>query len=176
MAIVLVLGLTLVNYLSVRAGSSLQLVSTVIKMVVVALLIAGIFYSGNGTAANFINPSTHPKQGFSLAGGLVAALTGAFMAYDGWINITFLGGEIRHPQKNIFRSLVTGVFTCIIVYLLVNQAYLYALPVDKMAASPLVASDAIAVALGKTSGAIVAALIVICTLAPSMVMQWLRHV
>ncbi|THU35838.1 amino acid permease [Niastella caeni] len=163
MAIGLVLGLTLVNYLSVRAGSQLQLVSTLIKIVVVALLVAGIFYSGNGTTANFIHPSSHPLQGWSLTSGLIAALTGAFMSYDGWINITFLGGEIQNPQKNIFRSLVTGVFVCIVVYLLVNQAYLYVLPIDKMAASPLVASDAIAVALGETSGAIVAALIVICT-------------
>lgn len=162
-AIALVLGLTLVNYLSVRAGSALQVVSTVIKIVVVALLVVGIFYSGNGTTANFINPSAQPKQGWSLTGGLVAALTGAFMAYDGWINLTFIGGEVRNPQKNIFRSLLTGVFVCIIMYLLVNQAYLYVLPIDKMAASSLVASDAIAVALGKTSGAIVAALIVICT-------------
>jgi basic amino acid/polyamine antiporter, APA family len=125
--------------------------------------VAGIFYSGKGTTANFINPSSHPQQGWGLLGGLIAALTGAFMSYDGWINITFLGGEVRNPQKNMFLSLSTGVALCIIVYLLVNQAYLYVLPVDKMAASPLVASDAIAVALGTTSGAIVAALIVICT-------------
>ena len=85
------------------------------------------------------------------------------MAYDGWVNITFLGGELRHPQKNIFRSLVTGVLICIVVYLLVNLAYLYVLPVDTMATSSLVASDAIAVALGKTSGAVVAAMIVVCT-------------
>ena len=163
LAIALVLGLTFINYLSVRAGSTLQLVSTIVKIVVVALLIAGIFYSGNGTTANFVNPGEHPPQGASLLGGLVAALTGAFMSYDGWINITFLGGEVRNPQKNIFRSLVTGVAVCIAIYLLVNQAYLYVLPIDKMAASPLVASDAIAIALGKTSGAIVAALIVICT-------------
>jgi APA family basic amino acid/polyamine antiporter len=163
LAIALVLGLTAVNYLSVRAGSALQLVSTGIKIVVVTLLVAGIFYSGKGTTANFINPSSHPPQGWGLLGGLIAALTGAFMSYDGWINITFLGGELRNPQKNMFRSLATGVALCIIVYLLVNQAYLYVLPVDKMAASPLVASDAIAVALGETSGAIVAALIVICT-------------
>lgn len=162
-AISLVLGLTLVNYLSVRAGSALQVVSTVIKIIVVALLVAGIFYSDNGTTANFIKPAEHPLQGWSLTSGLIAALTGAFMSYDGWINITFLGGEVRHPQKNIFRSLVTGVLVCIVVYLLVNQAYLYVLPVDKMAASPLVASDALTVAMGKTSGAIVAALIVICT-------------
>jgi APA family basic amino acid/polyamine antiporter len=163
LAIALVLVLTFINYLSVRAGSALQLVSTLIKIIVVVILVAGIFYSDNGTTANFIQPSPHPLQGWSLVGGLVAALTGAFMAYDGWINVTFIGGEIRNPQKNIFRSLVTGVFVCIIIYLLINQAYLYVLPVDKMATSNLVASDAIAIALGKTSGAIVAALIVICT-------------
>jgi APA family basic amino acid/polyamine antiporter len=163
LAIGLVVGLTLINYISVRAGSALQLVSTAVKILVIAMLVAGIFYSGKGSTAHFVNPSANPLAGWQLIGGLVAALTGAFMAYDGWINVTFLGGEIQNPQKNIFRSLVTGVFICLIVYLLVNLAYLYVLPVDTMAASPLVASDAIAMALGKTSGAIVAALIVICT-------------
>lgn len=85
------------------------------------------------------------------------------MAYDGWINVTFIAGEIRSPQRTIPRSLVTGLFICIAVYLLVNQAYLYALPIDAMAGSQLVAADAIAVALGGTGSAIVAALIVICT-------------
>ena len=85
------------------------------------------------------------------------------MAYDGWINITFVGGEINHPQKTIPRSLFAGVFACIIVYVLVNQAYLYVLPLEKVAASPLVASDAISVALGTTSGAVVAGMVVICT-------------
>jgi len=133
-------------------------------MAVIAAVIFGIFFSGNGSIHNFVTPSEHPPAGgWNLTGGLVAALTGAFMAYDGWINVTFLGGEIRNPQKNIPRSLITGVFLCIVVYVLINQAYLYVLPVDKMAQSPLVAADAIALALNKTSGAIVAALIVICT-------------
>jgi basic amino acid/polyamine antiporter, APA family len=163
LAIALIVIITAVNYFSVKAGSRLQLVSTVIKMGVIAALVAGIFLSGNGSVENFVQPAVHPKEGWGLAGGLVAALTGAFMAYDGWVNITFLGGEVSNPQKNLVRSLVVGVCTCIIVYVLVNQAYLYVLPVDQMASSPLVASDAIAAAWGKTSGAIVAALIVICT-------------
>lgn len=163
LAIVLVTGLSLVNYRSVKASSVLQVVSTLIKVAVIALLIFGIFLSGKGSASHFIQPGAHPKAGWELMGGLVAALTGAFMAYDGWINVTFVGGEIKHPGRNIPRSLVTGLFICIAVYLLVNQAYLYVLPVDTMATSPLVAADAIAVALGKTSSAIVAALIVICT-------------
>ncbi|MDP9229410.1 MAG: APC family permease, partial [Bacteroidota bacterium] len=98
-----------------------------------------------------------------LISGIIAAMTGAFFAYDGWINVTFVAGEIKQPQKNIPKSLFTGLLICIAVYLLVNQAYLYVLPVEKIAASSLVASDAIAVAFGNTGGAIIAAMIVICT-------------
>ena len=98
-----------------------------------------------------------------MIGGIVGAMTSAFMAYDGWINLTFVGGEIKDPQRNIPRSLFSGVFACILIYVLINLAYLYVLPVDKIEQSSLVASDAIAQALGKTSGAIIAAMIVICT-------------
>src|SRR5262249_54088934 len=126
-------------------------------------LIFGIFFSGNGSFHNFVQPSVHPKQGWELIGGLVAALTGAFMSYDGWINLSFMGGEIRDPQKNIPRSLIMGSLVCMAIYLLVSQAYLYVLPVDEMAKSPLVASDAIGIALNKTGAAIVSGLIVICT-------------
>ncbi len=162
LAIVLVTGLTWINYLSTRAGSSLQVFSTAVKVLVIIILVGGIFFSGNGSTQNFVT-ALHPRHGIGLLSGLVAAMTGAFMAYDGWVNITFMGGEIKHPQKNIPRSLLLGVSSCIIIYVLVNEAYLYALPVEKVAASPLVAADAITAVSGKTSGAIVAALIVLCT-------------
>lgn len=158
----MIVVLTLVNYLSVRAGSALQVVSTFVKIAVIVGLVAGIFFSGHGSASNFIQTPS-PKHGMSLFSGLIGALTGAFMAYDGWVNITFLGGEIKNPQRNIPRSLFTGVLLCIVVYVLVNQAYLWVLPVDKVAASPLVAADAIAAAWGSKGAALVAAMIVICT-------------
>lgn len=162
LAIVLILLLTYINYLSVRASSAVQVISTFIKIVVIALLVFGIFLSGNGSVQHFFEPSANPKTGWSLLGGIVAALTGAFMAFDGWANVTCVGEEMKNPQRNIPRSMFTALLICIAVYLLVNQAYLYILPVDAMARSSLVASDAIAIALGETSGAIVAALIVIC--------------
>jgi APA family basic amino acid/polyamine antiporter len=163
LSIALVVLVTALNYISVKWGSVLQIVSTIIKIGVIAALVCGIFFYGRGSTDHFMR-STNPKQGMDLLNGIVLAMTGAFFTYDGWINVTFIAGEIRNPQKNIPRSLMLGVFVCIIVYLLVNQAYLYALPVEQIASSNLVASDAIAVSLGKTSGAIVAALIVICTL------------
>ncbi|NML23438.1 amino acid permease [Pseudoflavitalea sp. G-6-1-2] len=163
LAIALILGLTWLNYRSVKAGGVVQVVSTIIKIGVIVLLVFGIFFSGKGTVSNFVSPSSHSKDGWQLIGGIVAALTGAFMAFDGWVNVTFVGGEIKHPQRNIPKSLLVGLLVCIGIYLLVNQAYLYVMPVDAMAASPLVAADAIGIAMGETSGAIVAAMIVICT-------------
>ncbi len=163
LAMMIVLFLSVLNYRSVRAGSSFQLVSTILKLAVVGALIFGILFSGKGNLQNFFY-AENPKQGIDLLSGIVVAMTGAFLAYDGWINITFVAGEIKQPQKNIPRSLLLGVLTCVIVYVLVNQAYLYVLPVEKMAGSSLIASDAIAIVLGNTGGAIVAAMIVICTL------------
>jgi APA family basic amino acid/polyamine antiporter len=163
LAVFIIISLTGLNYRSVKAGSAFQVISTFLKMAVIAALIVGIFVSGQGSVQNFFH-AENPKEGMSLLSGIVVAMTGAFLAYDGWINITFVAGEIKQPQKNIPRSLIVGVFSCMVIYVLVNQAYLYVLPVEKLATSPLVAADAISVALGNTGGAIVAAMIVICTL------------
>ncbi len=163
LAVFLVIFFTLLNYVSTKAGSTFQVISTFIKVAALSLLVCGIFFSGNGDINHFI-AAENPKQNGALLSGIMAALTGAFFAYDGWINIASMAGEVRHPQKNIPKSLFVGVLACISIYVLVNQAYLYVLPVEKIAASSLVAADAMTVALGTTGGAIIAALIVICTL------------
>jgi APA family basic amino acid/polyamine antiporter len=93
----------------------------------------------------------------------MAATTGAFAAYDGWNNLNMVAGEIKNPQRNITRSLIVGLWVCIIVYVLVTLSYMYVLPINKMAGSKLVASDAIDVVLGNVGGGIIAALIMIST-------------
>jgi APA family basic amino acid/polyamine antiporter len=163
LAVILLFLLTWLNYLSVKAGSLFQLVTTVLKVVVIAALIFGIFFSDHGSTANFIQ-AEHPKEGWGLLSSIIIAMTGAFFTYDGWINVTFIAGEIKQPQKNIPKSLILGVLTCIAIYVLINQAYLYVMPVEKMSSSVLVASDAMNIAVGPTGVAIVNALIVICTL------------
>ncbi len=163
LAIFLILGFTTLNYISTKAGNVFQVISTFIKVAIIVLLVLGIFFSGNGSFHHFTD-AANPLQGNALLSGIIAAMTGAFFAYDGWINIASMAGEVKQPQKNIPKSLLLGVFTCVIVYVLVNQAYLYALPVEKVAGSKLVAADAIGVAMGNTGEAIIAAMIVICTL------------
>jgi APA family basic amino acid/polyamine antiporter len=163
LAVLLVISLTALNYISVKAGSAFQVISTFLKVIVIGALIFGIFAAGDGSVQNFIT-ADHPKQGWGLLGAIAVAMTGAFYAYDGWINVTYIAGEIKQPQKNIPKSLAVGVFLCILIYVLVNQAYLYVLPIDRVAGSSLVASDAFTIAMGSTGAAIVNAMIVICTL------------
>lgn len=162
LAIAIVLSLTYLNARSLKAGSYFQNLSTLLKLVVIGALVLGVFFFGKGNAMNFITASSqgaHP----GLLAGIVAAMTGAFFAYDGWINVSSMAGEIRDPQRNIPRSLWVGVLACVLIYVAVNQAYLYVLPIDQMANSSLVASDVMRVALGQTSEAVVAAMIVLCT-------------
>ena len=73
--------------------------------------------------------------------GIAAALQGAFWAYDGWNKLTYIAGEVKQPQRNIPLGLLWGMLIVTAIYLLMNVAYAYVLPIDQMAQSKLVAAD-----------------------------------
>ncbi|HEY6063775.1 MAG TPA: amino acid permease, partial [Chitinophagaceae bacterium] len=164
LAISIILVLTLINYLSVRLGNAIQFIATLLKTAAILLLVFGILFSGKGSVRNFItdSPSFH-LAGWKLLMAFMAATTGAFAAYDGWNNLNMVAGEIKEPGKNITRSLVMGLWICILVYVLVTLSYMYVLTMDLMAKSPLVASDAASVVMGTAGGTIIAILIVVST-------------
>jgi APA family basic amino acid/polyamine antiporter len=138
--------------------------ATILKTAAILLLVFGIFFSGKGSPNNFITdaPDFH-LTGWRLLGAFMAATTGAFAAYDGWNNLNMVAGEVRDPNKNITRSLIMGLWICIIVYVLVTLSYMYVLPIEVIAKSPLVASDAIAAVMGIAGGTFIATLIVVST-------------
>lgn len=161
-AISLVGLLTWINARSLRAGGQIQLITSGLNMSILILLVAGIFLSQHGKVQNFwVTDSTLVPDSYVTA--WAAAMTGAFFAYDGWINIVSMAGEIKDPQRTIPRSLLIGVLICISLYVMVNLAYLYILPVGKMAAAPLVAVNAIEGAWGHSASLLVAFMIVACT-------------
>ncbi|MCU0394663.1 MAG: amino acid permease [Chitinophagaceae bacterium] len=163
LAIGMVVFLTALNATSLSASGRLQLLSTLAKVGVFAALIGGIFLSGNGRFDHLTESAPNAPAGMDWLRACMAALTGAFVAYDGWQSIGFMGGEVEKPEKNIPRSILLGVLTAMAIYVLVNLAYSYALPIGVLAASPLVAADAMAAMLGQNSGAIMAAMVVIVT-------------
>jgi basic amino acid/polyamine antiporter, APA family len=164
MTVILVWILSFINCRSVRYGAGLQNVLTLMKALAIILLVLGIFMSSKGSFQNVLHDSSSMPSGWAMIGAYMAALSGAFWAYDGWNNITFVAGEIREPQKNIPKALFGGLFFCISIYVLINFAYSYVLPIDVMAASPFVASDAASVSWGGVGAGIIAMLVILSTL------------
>jgi len=164
LAIAIITVITIANYVSVKTGNSIQFISTVLKALALVLLVFGILFSGKGSTQNFVtNSGSFHLQGWKLVAAFMAATTGAFTAYDGWNGLGMVGGEIKHPEKNITKSLFIGLFACMIIYVLATIAYMYVLPIDEMARSQLVASDAISKIMGSSGGTFIAILIVVAT-------------
>ena len=164
LTIILVLILTLVNCKSVKAGGKVQLISSIAKVGALILLSGLIFFSDKGDTHHFVEQSsTINLSGLALVAGIITAMSGAFAAYDGWNNISFVAGEIKEPGKNIPKGLVIGLCVCILLYLLTTQAYLYILPVDTMAISSLVATDALEPVTGNIGAGIIALLVMVST-------------
>lgn len=161
-----ILVFTWINYRSVLFGATAQRMLTAIKLIAIFLLIAGLFGSDKGSLAH-VTQTTGLPEGIWAISGFMAAIGGAFWAYDGWNNITFIAGEIKQPQQTIPRSLMLSMFVCIATYVSVNMAFLYVLPVNEMASSRFVASEAAAVAWGFAGGTVIAILVVLTTLGTS---------
>jgi len=165
LTVLLVTLLTILNYFSAGMGGAVQRVLTTLKAMAIALLIIGLLAGGGGSSDHeLFAATTNGPVGWALLAAYFAALGGAFWAYDGWNNISFMAGEIKEPQRNIPRGLFVGMVFCVLVYVLVNLAYLYVLPIATMAGSTLVASDAAKVVWGSIGGGLVAALVVLSTM------------
>jgi APA family basic amino acid/polyamine antiporter len=165
LTVLIILIITAVNYVSLSISGKLQVISSVLKVGVLLLMTGLIFFSGKGDTANFsYTPASMALSGWPLITGIVAALSGALAAYDGWNNLGFVAGEIKNPAKNIPKGLVIGIGICILMYVLTSQAYLYMMPIDKMKGSSLLASDALTKAIGSFGGAFIALLVMLSTL------------
>jgi len=135
--------LTAVNYVGVRLGGLVQNVFTVAKIGAMLVLMAGAFLlPGLGHAANLTQTSaTIHREGLAFWVAIAAALQGAFWAYDGWNKITYIAGEVKDPQRVLPLGLFWGLLVVTALYMLMNLAYAFVLPVDVMAGSKLVAAD-----------------------------------
>jgi basic amino acid/polyamine antiporter, APA family len=143
LAAAVIIGLTIVNYIGVRFGGIVQNIFSIAKMgAMVGLAAVVVLTPGVGNAANLTAGSAAIQPvGFAWWVAVAAALQGAFWAYDGWHKITYIGDELKNPQRDLPRSLVLGILLVTGLYLLLSTVYAYVLPIDVMAQSRLVAAD-----------------------------------
>jgi APA family basic amino acid/polyamine antiporter len=135
--------LTVVNYVGVRFGGVVQNVFSIAKMsAMLGLALWVVVTPGVGQFSNLTTASQaiHPT-GLAWWVAVAAALQGAFWAYDGWHKITYIGGELKSPQRDLPRSLILGILLVAGLYLIMSTVYSFVLPIDEMARSKLVAAD-----------------------------------
>jgi APA family basic amino acid/polyamine antiporter len=148
-----------INYRGVRAGAAVQKSFTAAKVAGVLIIVVGAFlWRGTAPAAPTAPPAAFSLSSFGIA--LVACL----LAYYGWVQLTFVAGEIRDPHKNVLRALAIGGVACIAIYLLANFAYLRVLSIPEIAASDHVGATAAERILGAGGGKLVSAIILVSIL------------
>ena len=161
LAILSIVVLTLINILGVKLGALVQNVFTFSKMGLLGLLV--VFGLLLGNFETLTSGSTLPSLS-GIAGPLGLALIAVLWAYDGWIEITYVAGEVKDPQRNIPLSLLLSTLIVIGLYVAVNWAYLFLLSIDTVAQSELVAADAGRVILGAAGATIAVVGVIISTI------------
>jgi basic amino acid/polyamine antiporter, APA family len=136
-----ILGLAYLNARGTRLGAGVQIVVTLVKvlsLVGLALLpliaIATFGEASPRPSVQNLQPFWPETFDFAKLAAFGGAMVGVFWAYNGWMNIAPIAEEVTDPQKNIPRSLLTGVFVLITLYVSVNLAYYLSIPSNEIAA------------------------------------------
>ncbi len=166
-AVIAVAGLTLINCLGVRAGTGVQSLFMVLRILAIILVAACGAWLVMRPAA-VAGPAWHPlldrPVSFDLLTVLGATMVPVLFAYGGWQTTNFIATEIRDPRKNLPRALLLGVIGVIVLYVTVNFFYVQALGPVGLAATGTPASELMRRALGGRGAALIAAAIAASTL------------
>jgi APA family basic amino acid/polyamine antiporter len=146
-------SITMINLLGTRLAANLQSFTLVMKLVPIALIVfVGLFMPAN------VEISLFPvKAGENT--GFVEALSGSLLAtmfaYDGWLGVGAVAGEMKRPEKDLPKAIVFGLTFIMLVYVLINTVFLKTLPVEQIAGNLNAASDASTLIFGSVGGKLV---------------------
>ncbi len=148
-----------INYVGVQRAAAVLSATTAVKYAVLLALGLLAFTASGGSSAHFL-PAWPAAPALSL---LATALIPVMWTYDGWADPAYVAGEIENPQRNLPLALIAGALCVMLVYLVVNVGFLYALAPREMGASRLVAATVAGriPLLGGAGAAVVAAAVVV---------------
>jgi APA family basic amino acid/polyamine antiporter len=147
-ALVLIAFLTYVNVVGLRWGALLQNVSTWTKFTAMSIFVILGLAIGKGSWSHFHSDGIAPTMGLGptqLISALGIGLIAVFWAYDGWVYITWVAGEVKEPRRNVPLAMVVGVLAVGVIYVAMNVTYMYALPLKQIAQYETIAHASAAV-------------------------------
>ena len=135
MSIGVILLVGILNTFGSKTSGTIQTVSTVCKLIPLVLIIVFGFIKGSGD-----NPVMSPlvAEGISPMGIIGQLLVAILFAYDGWINVGAIAGEMKNPGKDLPKAIIGGLSIVMAINVVINLAYLWVLPASELAqyASP----------------------------------------
>jgi len=145
-ALISIIGVTWINVVGLRWGTILQNLATWAKFAAMAAFVIFGFAIGKGDWHHF---AAAPGESLGLGlspGQLISAfgvaLIAVFWAYDGWVYITWVSGEVKEPRRNVPLAMVLGVIVVGVIYMTMNMTYVYALPLSEVAKHETIAHAA----------------------------------
>ena len=120
-AIGVIVFIVLLNSLGAKFGGAIQTASTVCKLLPLVVIIIFGLMKGNSS-----QPMMTPLvgEGVNIVSALSQVLIATLFAYDGWINVGALAGEMKNPSKHLPMAIVGGISLVMAVYIVINVAYL----------------------------------------------------
>jgi APA family basic amino acid/polyamine antiporter len=129
-------------------GSTTQNITSLLKALAFCALIAAAFIFGGG--GSFTTPEQlGVPAGIGLMAAVVLSLQSVIYTYDGWSGVIYFSEEVTDPGRDVPRAMFGGVFTIIAIYLLVNLALLYVLPISQIAGQDFAAGVAAQAIFGR---------------------------
>ena len=161
-ALTIVLMFALLQWRGIRWGSFTQNVTSFAKVIAfTAFVVVAFLYRSPAPTASAMPPIAH---GFALVAAVVVALQGVLYTYDGWYGIIYFGEEIRNPQRDVARSMLGGVISIILIYLVVNLALLHVMPLSEIAGEPLAVGKAAGLIFGRHGDTVIRILAIVSML------------
>jgi basic amino acid/polyamine antiporter, APA family len=162
---------SLVQLTGVKHSSTFQLISTILKVVLItAFLIAG-FVIGTPQAITF-TPQVS-DIGYIASSPFAIGLVFVMYSFSGWNAATYIIGEMRDAGQNLPRALFTGTLIVLVLYVALNAVFLHTAPIDKLAGQIDVARIAGSYIFGEFGGRIVGAMICIGLISSISAMMWI---
>lgn len=162
-AVAVAILFALIQWRGIRWGGGVQNLTSLLKCLAFAALIIACFAFGGG-ARGATTEAMQLPHGLTLGLAVVLALQAVIYTYDGWAGVVYFSEEVKDPARDIPRSLFGGVLLVLAIYLLVNLALLYVLPISRVAGSDLAVGAAAQEMFGASGDRVIRALTIVSML------------
>lgn len=151
-AILAGLSITLINFLGTKAAGRLQSMALIFKLIPIAIIVlVGLFAPSSTNLDLLPTASAHTSLFSAFSSGLLATM----FAYDGWLGVGAIAGEMKHPEKDLPRTIGWGLAFITIIYTLINLVFLKTLPISHLAGNLNAASESAIKLFGVMGGKLV---------------------